>query len=88
MADQTQNGKQAVPQIPEGDLYLLVRINPKTQEFQCIFSDLFSGLALHNLADEFLGNIKRQMFAAPQIAAAPAPGFDPRMLKHFSRSGN
>ena len=85
MSDQQQNGKQQTPQIPEGDLYLLVRLNPKTQEFQCLFSDMISGLALHDLADEFLGNLKRNMFGAVQLQAAPPAGFDPRLLRHFTK---
>jgi hypothetical protein len=85
MAEQ-QNGKPEMPKIPEGDLYLLVRLNPKTQEFQCIFADLISGIALHKLAATFLENIQRQMFAAPTIQTAPGiPGFDPKMLGHFQR---
>lgn len=85
MAEQQQNGKPQMPQIPEGDLFLLVRLNPKTQDFQCLFPDLMSALALHDLADAFLENIKRGMFAAPQIQAAPLPGFDPKMIGHFQR---
>ena len=85
MAEQQQNGAQKTPVIPEGDLFLLVRLNPKTQEFQCVFSDLVSGLALHELGKAFLGRITNGMFAAPQIQATPLQGFDPKMLGHFSR---
>lgn len=85
MAEQQQNGAAKPPQIPEGDLFLLVRINPKTQDFQCIFSDLVSGLALYDLGGAFLDNIKRKMFASPEIQAAPLPGFDPKMIGHFGR---
>jgi hypothetical protein len=79
--------KPTMPQIPEGELYLFVRLDPKTQEFQCLFSDLFTGLALHDLADTFLENLKRKMFTGPEIQA---PTFDPRMLSHFTkgRTGN
>jgi hypothetical protein len=85
MSEQQQNGKPQMPQIPEGDLFLLVRLNPKTQEFQCLFGDLVSGIALHKLGGAFLENIQRQMFAGPQIQTAPLPGFDPKMLSHFKR---
>jgi len=85
MSDPKQNGAPKPPVIPEGDLYLLVRINPKTAEFQCVFSDMMSGIALHKLADTFLENIQRQMFAPTQITAAPLPGFDASMLAHFRK---
>jgi len=85
MSDQQQNGAAKPPVIPEGDLYLLVRINPKTQDFQCLFSDLLSGLALYDLGGEFLHNIKRKLFAAAEIQTAPLPGFDPKMISHFRR---
>ena len=85
MSDQQQNGAAKPPVIPDGDLFLLVRLNPKTQEFQCLFPDLVTALALHDLADAFLANIKRGMFAAPQIQAAPLPGFDPKLLHTFGK---
>jgi hypothetical protein len=87
MADQPQNGKPQMPQIPEGELFLLVRLNPKNNEFQCLFSDLLSGLALHKLGGEFIEqNFTRKMFAAPEIHAAPGiPGFDPKLLSHFRK---
>jgi hypothetical protein len=83
MAD---NDKKQMPQIPEGDLFLLVRIDPRTQDFQCVFSDLISALALHKLAQEFIEqNFTRKMFAAaPQIQAAPS-SFRPGMISQFSK---
>jgi hypothetical protein len=85
MSEQQQNGAAKPPVIPEGDVYLLVRINPKTQDFQCLFPDLVSGLALYSLAGTFLENIKRRLFAAAEIQTAPLPGFDPKMMSHFRR---
>jgi hypothetical protein len=82
-----QNGAAKPPQIPEGDLFLMIRINPKTNEFQCVFSDLLSGLALHKLGGEFIQqNFINRMFAAPQIQAAP--GIDPTRfasMQHFGK---
>lgn len=64
----------APPQVAEGEIFLFVRLNHKTGEFQCLFSNFFDALALHSLAETHLAQIK----AANMGAAAPlakAPGF-------------
>lgn len=87
MFEQQQNGGQKPPVIPEGDAFLLVRINPKTSEFQCLFSDLISALALHKLADEYIRqNFTGRMFSAAEIVRAPLPGIPAgSMLSHFKK---
>lgn len=83
MAEQPQNGKETLPKMPEGELYLFVRLNPKTNEFSCLFSDLLGGLALIPLAQAHITNTMIQ--PAPQIPATPLAGFDPQLLGHFRK---
>jgi hypothetical protein len=91
MPDLNQNGKQALPQIPEGELYLFARLNPKTNEFSCLFSDLLGGLALIPLAQAHITNSMIQPAPAPQtvpgdpVLDVRASTFTPLMLPHFRR---
>jgi len=71
-----------LPQIPEGELYLFVRLNPKTNEFSCLFSDLLGGLALIPLAQ---AHITSSMIQPAHQLAAPATSIPPGMLSHFTR---
>lgn len=86
MADQEQNAATKLPQMPEGELYLFVRLNPKTNEFSCLFSDLLGGLALIPLAQAHITGSMIQP-AAPQVQV-PASTVTANMMKHFSRRGN
>lgn len=63
------NQKPLLPEIAEGDMFLFVRLNPKSGEFQCLYPNLFSALALHSLAATHLDQLK-----TANMAAAPAPG--------------
>jgi hypothetical protein len=89
MAEQQQNGKETLPKMPEGELYLFVRLNPKTNEFSCLFSDLLGGLSLIPLAASHITNSMIQ--PAPQtvpadpMIAVPASTIAPGMLSHFKR---
>lgn len=87
MAEQQQNGKPQMPHIPEGELYLFVRLNPKTNEFSCLFSDLLGGLALIPLAS---AHITSSMIQPAQPAIATAASGLGSMLPHFRKgpSGN
>lgn len=78
-----ENNNKPTPQIPEGDSFLLVRLNVKKGEFACVHSNIFDALALHSLADTALQAEKKKMLgvAGPQVPqiAVPAvrlPNFD------------
>ena len=82
MPDQQKNGPL---NIPEGELYLFVRLNPKTNEFSCLFSDLLGGLALIPLAASHITNTMIQPAPQPAIPASPLASFDPKLLSHFKK---
>lgn len=70
MVDDTDAHNVVMNQLKEGDLVLFVRLNKVTNEFQCIFPDLVTAIALHKLAGEHIDSQIRPMFQqhAPQIA--------------------
>ncbi len=80
MSEEKQNGS-AQPQelkVPEGDHFLFVGLG-KNGEFQLLYSDPLTGLALLTMADEFMRTEMRKNFGGqPQIAptAAIPPGLD------------
>lgn len=78
-----ENTTPKLPQMAEGELYLFVRLNPKTNEFSCLVSDHLGALALISLA---AAHITSSITAQP--VQAPASPIAPGMMKHFSRRGN
>jgi hypothetical protein len=87
MSDEKQNGKPvtpAMPQLPEGEIYLFVRLNPKTQEFSCLFSDPIGGLAMIPLAGAHITNTMIQPAPALDV---PPESWTPKMLAHFKKGG-
>jgi len=67
--------------IPEGESYLFVRLNPKTGEFSCLYSDVRDALALLALAQTTMDKTTRDMLGlnAPPAIATPHmsfPGLD------------
>ena len=85
-----ENNNKPMPQIPEGESFLLVRLNVKTGEFACIHSNFFDALALHSLAETALQIEKQKHLGAllghavPQIAvpAVRLPNFDALRKNH------
>lgn len=69
---ENNNKNAAATQIPEGESFLIVRLNVKTGEFACVHSNIFDALALHELAGTALEIEKKKMLGAiaqpPQIA--------------------
>ena len=83
-----ENNNKPTPQIPEGDSFLLVRLNVKKGEFACVHSNIFDALALHELAETALDEEKRKLLGlssaqVPAIAvpAVRLPNFD-ALRKH------
>lgn len=65
-----------VPEIVDGDMFLFVKLNPKSGEFMCLYPNLFTALALHSLAETHLDQLKTaNMTASPAPSMPRTPNF-------------
>lgn len=67
------NGKAGqVPALAEGELYLFVRLNVQTGAFSCLYTDLFSALALQKFGAKYLDQELGKALAPTVVTAIPA----------------
>jgi hypothetical protein len=89
-----QNGEAQAPAgeakgftVPEGDLFLFVRVSPTKGEMQVLFADPMTALGLVAVAEEFLRSDLRRSFNQSQAPAVQLPpGLDIGSITRLARN--